>query len=70
MKYLSIINFLDNNKFSIKDTKNNLKEIDQITLPKLPFDGQYLINRGFDEGKKIGQVLKVLEKNGLKMILA
>ena len=70
LKYLSIINFLDNNKFSVKDTKNNLKEIDQIILPKLPFDGQYLINRGFDEGKKIGQVLKVLEKNGLKMILA
>mgnify|MGYP006143112223 CR=1 FL=1 len=66
LKYLSIINFLDNNKFSVKDTKNNLKEIDQIILPKLPFDGQYLINRGFDEGKKIGQVLKVLEKKWIE----
>ena len=63
---MSIISFLDNSKSSVKEIKNALKKIDQIVLPKLPFDGQYLINRGFSEGKKIGRVLKELEKSWIE----
>ena len=66
LKNLSIISFLDNSKSSVKEIKNALKKIDQIVLPKLPFDGQYLINRGFSEGKKIGRVLKELEKSWIE----
>ena len=35
-------------------------------MPKSPFDGQYLIDRGFSEGKKIGRVLKELEKSWIE----
>ena len=66
LKNLSIISFLDNSKSSVKEIKNALKKIDQIVMPKLPFDGQYLINKGFSEGKKIGQVLKELEKSWIE----
>ena len=66
LKNLSIISFLDNSKSSVKEIKNALKKIDQIVMPKLPFDGQYLINRGFSEGKKIGRVLKELEKSWIE----
>ena len=34
-------------------------------MPKFPFDGNYLKNRGIKEGALIGQVLKLLENEWL-----
>ena len=38
-------------------------------MPEFPLTGEYLINKGFKSGRKIGEILKKIEKVGLKMIL-
>ena len=48
--------------FSIKLFKNTIKEINEINIPKFPFNGKYLIKQGLLDGKKIGLALKELEK--------
>ena len=63
IKLAILINFLDSKKASFKDVKNILKKIDKETIPKFPLSGQYLINKGFKEGKNIGEALKKLEEN-------
>jgi len=49
-------------KFSIKLLYTIVEEIDKIDIPTFPFNGQYLMDRGILDGKKIGYVLKELEK--------
>lgn len=63
IKLAILINFLDSKKASFKDVKDILKKIDKETIPKFPLSGQYLINKGFKEGKNIGEALKKLEEN-------
>jgi poly(A) polymerase len=48
--------------FSIKLFKSIIKEINEINIPKFPFNGKYLIKQGLLDGKKIGLALKELEK--------
>ena len=49
-------------KFSIKMLNNITEEINKTDIPKFPFNGQYLIDQGLLDGKKIGYALKELEK--------
>jgi poly(A) polymerase len=53
-------------KFSIKLLNNIIKEINNINIPKFPFDGKYLIDQGLLDGKKIGRALKELEKEWIQ----
>ena len=46
-----------------KDLKKLIDDIEKTTIPKFPYDGKFLIDKGFSEGKKIGLILKKLEKN-------
>ena len=52
-------------KFSEKHLDSLLNEVDKIEIPSFPFNGQYLKEQGLTEGKKIGLVLKKLEKEWL-----
>ncbi len=38
------------------------KDIKKILIPKFPFDGKFLMKKGFSEGKKIGELIKLIEK--------
>ena len=63
---LNLITFFINNKKSFKDYSLISKNIDSINIPKFPFDGKYLINKGVPEGQKIGIILKNLEEQWMQ----
>jgi poly(A) polymerase len=48
--------------FSVKLLNNTIEEINKTDIPNFPFNGQYLIDQGLSDGKKIGHALKELEK--------
>ena len=48
--------------FSIKLLSSIVEEINKVDIPTFPYNGQYLIDRGLVDGKKIGHALKELEK--------
>ena len=48
--------------FSVKLLNNTIEEINKTDIPNFPFNGQYLIDKGLLDGKKIGHALKELEK--------
>ena len=45
---------------------NLLNEVNKIEIPSFPYNGQFLKEKGFIEGKEIGFVLKELEKEWLE----
>jgi len=49
-------------KVSTNLLNNIINEINKIEIPNFPFNGQYLIDKGLVDGKKIGFALKELEK--------
>ena len=48
--------------FSFNLLKKIIRDINEIKIPKFPFNGEYVMSRGLDGGKKIGFVLNELEK--------
>ena len=61
MKILNIFHFLENKKIKLKDYLYNLKIIEKISIPKFPFDGKFLKNKGLKEGIIMGKTLNLLE---------
>ena len=61
LKVLNILNFTNRKKFKLEDYIEKLSIIRKISLPKFPFDGNYLKKRGVKEGEVIGRILKLLE---------
>ncbi len=59
---LNIINFSINSKVKINDFFKTLNEILEIKVPIFPIDGEILKQRGMQEGLRLGNVLKILEK--------
>jgi len=53
-------------KFSTKLFNNIIEEINKIDIPIFPFNGQYLIDQGVVDGKKIGKALKELEEEWIQ----
>jgi len=49
-------------KFTTKLLNRTVEQINKIDIPSFPFNGQYLMDRGLLDGKKIGYALKELEK--------
>ena len=66
IKNLIYFIFCAEKNFTKNLLEKNIKQIDQIELPKFPFKGQYLINQGITDGKKIGYALKELEKEWIQ----
>ena len=62
----NIIVFLKNKKMSVSELEKNLISIKKVDIPKFPFDGKYLKNKGITEGKKIGFILKELKEKWLE----
>ena len=62
---LNIINFFLNKKKSFEDYLDCKNKINSIQAPKFPYDGNYLLNKGVPKGKKVGEVLKILEEEWL-----
>ncbi len=61
MAILYALNILDKKKISSLDI-NLFKELSKMSLPKFPYDGKSLINRGMKEGKNFGIILKEAEQ--------
>ena len=61
LKNLNILNFTYNKKVKLEDYLNTLKIINKFSLPKFPFDGDYLKNKGIQEGTEMGKILKSLK---------
>ena len=61
MRQLNILKFLLSNKIKLSDYFHTSNIIDKISLPRFPFDGNYLKNQGIKEGKILGKTLKLLE---------
>ena len=60
----NLVNFIYcvDSKFSLKILVEIINNIDKVRIPDFPFNGQFLKNQGLIDGKKIGSVLKELEK--------
>ena len=61
MAILYTLNILDKKKITSLDI-NLFKELSKMSLPKFPYDGKSLINRGMKEGKNFGIILKEAEQ--------
>ena len=59
---LNLINFSINSKVKVNDFTKTLNKILKIKLPKFPINGETLKQKGMQEGQKLGDVLKALEK--------
>ena len=68
---LNLINFSKNSKEKLKNFSKVLKKILKIKIPIFPLDGEFLKQKGMQEGYPLGNVLKTLEKewinNGFKI---
>ncbi len=62
---LNQLNYSNNNQIKLKDYLNTFKTINTLVLPKFPFDGNFLKNKGIKEGRKIGKMLKLIEEDWL-----
>ena len=47
---------------NLKKFDDLIKEIKNLRVPEFPLTGEYLINKGFKSGRKIGEILKKVEK--------
>ena len=45
---------------------NILKKIDKINIPEFPINGKQLLEKGFKSGRKVGEVLKKIEKKWIE----
>ena len=61
LKILLTLNLLNKKKIFNKEI-SIYKAIEKISIPKFPFDGKFLLNKGVQEGKKIGIILNEAEK--------
>ncbi len=65
IEILFCLHLLDKKKIALNEI-SFFKEIKKISIPKFPFDGKFLINKGIQEGKKIGIILDEAEKTWIE----
>jgi len=65
MKNFFLINYAINKKNSIAQTKEILKKINKISIPILPVTGNDILKLGVTSGRKVGEILKEIEKKWL-----
>ena len=61
MEELNIIVFFIFKDISFKVYSTISENIEKTTIPKFPYDGNFLLKKNLTEGKKIGMILKELE---------
>ncbi len=62
LKELNLIHLALSKNSKMSDYLRTLKEINKVTIPKFSLDGNYLKNKGLNEGILIGKTLKLLEE--------
>ena len=58
---LNTLYFSNSKKAKLKDYLDMLNNIKKINIPKFSFDGNYLKEKGIQEGALIGKILKLIE---------
>ena len=66
MSFLLALNFTENSKILLSEFLNINKKIKNYKILKLPFDGNYLIENGLDQGVLVGHVLKKIEEEWIE----
>ena len=66
MSFLLALNFTENSKILLSEFLNINKKIKNYKILKLPFDGNYLIENGLDQGVLVGLVLKKIEEEWIE----
>jgi len=66
LKKLNKLNYFANKQVSIKQYITIDNNIDSILIPKFPFNGKYLIDKGLKEGRKIGLIIRQLEEKWIE----
>ena len=61
MRELNIMVFFIFKDISFKVYSTISENIEKTTIPKFPYDGNFLLKKNLTEGKKIGMILKELE---------
>ena len=59
---LNLINYSINSKIKLSYFYKNFKKILKIKIPMFPIDGEFLKQKGMQEGQSLGDVLRSLEK--------
>ena len=62
IKSLFFICSMTKRNFNSKDLTLMFSKIDNISIPKFPITGNYLLDKGVKSGKKMGQAIKEIEK--------
>ena len=44
------------------NSRNIIKTINSTNIPDIPISGKYLLEKGFQSGRKVGEILKKVEK--------
>jgi len=66
MKLLILFYYMTLSKFNLLELKNLILKTESISLPRFPITGKYLLEKGLRSGKKIGQVIKEIEKKWIE----
>ena len=66
IKNLVFFIYLAEKNFTKNLLDKTIEQIEKITPPKFPYKGQYLIDQGITDGKKIGYALKELEREWIE----
>ena len=66
MQSLAKFYFISQTKKNYGNLINILKKINSENIPKFPITGKYLLEKGFKSGRKIGEVLKKIEKHWIE----
>ncbi len=62
IKSLFLVYYITKKNLNHKELAPMLSKIDNMSIPKFPITGNYLLSRGIKNGKKIGLLLKQIEK--------
>ena len=62
IKSLFFIYSIAKKNFNPKDLTSMFSRIDNMSIPKFPITGNYLLDRGVKSGKRMGQAIKKIEK--------
>ncbi len=65
MQSLNLLNFSINKKTKFQDYQNLSATIKKTVLPEFPFDGNYIKNKGINEGVVVGKILSLLQEEWL-----
>ncbi len=63
---LNLIYYSLNSKVKIQDFSKNLNKLLKAKIPSFPINGEFLKKKGMREGKSLGNVLKILEKEWIE----